>query len=433
MDERKRAGILQQYENARNIIASLSIGDDEQIMQAAYQSILRILLVTTRSDVPIAQASDDAFKLRLSTMQGILKSVEDFVRSSAERQLSSELSARAEEIDDLNRRLEAVRANRIIQINNIERLRTNIEAREAEIRQKTKMKGGLSKHLTDLQAKIDKLDKQMNSLNLQLNTANVQYNTLSADLPIQRGTLKEQQETNCKLHQQIDAVKAQIAAQPEEKRALQQEYEKLTQRLDDTKNAMERCSESKQQELQAQIESLEPERKQLEERYEELAVVAKEAERLKKAAENKVDQELTALWPQLTEIMTTLSGKVGALETELSETRQRAEAFYATVRECDMNLNRLRQWYKAEKTPLDALYEQVEHANDYTDQYLRQTWNVNQCEEIRNRMRQVDEILTEVSNMIREASNAAERDEEFVRRCADTNEVEARAAANRKK
>ena len=433
MDERKRAGILQQYENARNIIASLPVGDDVQIMQAAYQSILRIVLVTTRSDVPIAQASDDAFRLRLSTMQGILKSVEDFVKSSAERQLSPELSAQAEAIDDLNRRLEAVRANRIMQINNIERLRADIEAHEAESRQKTATETGLSKHLTDLQAKIDELDKQKASLDLQINAANVQYNTLLADLPIKQGTLEEQQETNRKLQEQIDSVKAQIAAQPEEKRVLQQEHEKLTQRLDDTKNALERCSEAKQQELHAQIESLEPERKQLEDRYEELAAAAKEAERLKKAAEIKVDQELTALWPQLTGIMTTLSGKVGALETELNETRQRAEAFYATVRECDMNLKRLQQWYKAEKTPLDALYEQFEHANDYTDQYLRQTWNVNQSEEIRNRMRQADEILTEVGNMIRDASNAAERDEEFVRRCADTNEVEARAAANRKK
>ena len=423
MDERTRNQIIQQYNNAEEKIASLPISSTEEIIQAAYQSVLRALLVSVKADEPADQLTEEAFTTRITVLSGIAKAMDAFATTAGNRPLTPEQQRAIDQIEQIDSKITALK-DKYAHLDDEVRLRqAEIAVRTEKLAEPQKRKNELEQKIKELKEQekeltpeiLENLNNKCKELEKAITEARDIYTRLLAKEKVGNEDLDEQRELN-------ESKQAEIDAQPDELKRLQQEYEKLEQRLEETQNAAERCSEEKQEELRKQIEKEEPQANALKARYEAIAEQAERVRSLSNEAQSKIDKDLTALWPELLHVFQCLKERIGERKAELETLECEARAFDTHVKECNEKLERLKQWYQAEKTPLEALMDKVGSTNSFENEHLLKTWDVNQSETVRQHMEKAEGILVQLGDLLRDATAAAEEDERRMRRRVDTNE-----------
>ncbi|MGN1249362.1 MAG: hypothetical protein ACI4XW_04715 [Candidatus Spyradocola sp.] len=289
-----------------------------------------------------------------------------------------------------------------------------LETLQAQLRQKE------AEYAPYSVAVLEEIQQQIAQLTERNRDAERQYLELMAQKRVQDTLLDNQR-------QQIEGVQQHIDAQPEQLRALQAEYERLTQRLEQIEHAETDCSEEKQQQLREQITQREPIAQQLTQQHrvlqEQSAALQSTVARLRD--ENNAAVE--ALWPELLGLMESLRGNVDEKNAQLDELCEEAQRFTEQVELCANKQAGLTQWYRTDRTPLQTLLDRIGLAQDNENHQLLQTLSLDNAGRIGELFTTVETSLGELDAILRDAVTATQRDEKYLRLRAQTNENQARA------
>ncbi len=275
-------------------------------------------------------------------------------------------------------------------------------------------------------AVLKELQTEIDALTAQYNKDNETLQELQGDRDFQQSQCDAQQE-------QIDEVEQEIKAQPEELRRLEEEYGKLSQRLERILHAEEECSEEQQQRLREQIAEQEPTAERLTEQY---RVLQEQDEALKAriAADGKqIDARIRELWPALLELMQRLQGNVNEKNEELDRLYETAVRFSEQVRSCADKTEMLRQWYETDRNPLEKLLIRLGEGDETENAQLRQTLVLDKQERLRSLFMEVENGLNTLDDLLREAVNAAQYDERYLRLRSEVGEERADADMKKRK
>lgn len=219
------------------------------------------------------------------------------------------------------------------------------------------------------------------------------------DLDGQYAPLKSQLDAQTQAN---DALRAEIEAQPEELRHLQQTHEELSGRLSQIQNALVECSEEKQNELRARIEELGPKAERLREAYENLR--ANEGELSASAAQLETDNAQA-----VERVLTLMETACGRLEEPFRQAVQRRDRFKAGLERLKDDYEACSQWLNAAEPPLASMIQAAGTDNDeYED--LRTTLDVNRCAQVREDIEAARECLERLDGVLRSGMESVQRD-----------------------
>lgn len=380
------------------------IADANSELEARRQELSRV-----NDSINTAEGNIQSLKQELEQANATLEQ-----KLGEEHELRAQVEALQAQSDDSNRSCISLQAEIKEWNRQIEEGMQRLETLQAQKRQKE------GEYASYSPAVLDSIRQDISQLSERSQEAEQQYLDLSAQKRVQDAILENQQRL-------IEDVQQQIAAQPEALRALQGEYEQLTQRLEQITRAETDCSEEKQQELRDQIAEREPISQELTRQYtilhEQSTALAESIARLQ--AENGVAIE--ALWPELLNLMERLRGNVDAKNAQLDALREEALQFTQQVNLCVRKQEGLTQWYQADRTPLQGLLDRMGLLRENENHQLLQTVTLETQGRIGELFAQMESGLEEMDSILRLAVEAVRRDEKYLRLRAETNESQARA------
>ena len=380
------------------------IADANSELEARRQELSRV-----NDSINTAEGNIQSLKQELEQANATLEQ-----KLGEEHELRAQVEALQVQSDDSSRSCISLQAEIKEWNRQIEEGMQRLETLQAQKRQKE------GEYAAYSPAVLDSIQQDISQLSERSREAEQQYLDLSAQKRVQDAILENQQRL-------IEDVQQQIAAQPEALRALQGEYEQLTQRLEQITRAETDCSEEKQQELRDQIAEREPISQELTRQYtilhEQSTALAESIARLQ--AENGVAIE--ALWPELLNLMERLRGNVDAKNAQLDALREEALQFTQQVNLCVRKQEGLIQWYQADRTPLQGLLDRIGLPQENENHQLLQTMSLETQGRIGELFAQMESGLEEMDSILRLAVEAVRRDEKYLRLRAETNESQARA------
>lgn len=283
-------------------------------------------------------------------------------------------------------------------------LREARELYEAELAKQAELNRQLEDYSRD---RIRELEERNNELARQIVDARDENNRLTeAYTP-----LKEELDS---ISAENELIEKQIDEQPEQLRLLQRSYEELSLRLQQIRNALEDCSEEKQEELRRSIEELQPVAERLTEDHDKLREQREELERNCTQFEKENAAELER-------VLATMEDACSRLVEPLSRAAERRDNLTVSLEQLKGEFEACSQWLNSVESPLLQMMR-IAGLNSAEYDELSRTMNVSECSSVRDDLRTAKECLNRLDDILRSAMRSVQNDNQRTERRARNGE-----------
>lgn len=302
------------------------------------------------------------------------------------------------QIEDTNRKLQIVRKQN-------EALKANCDTLQSQYDDLLTVASAIENQLKELTPELIKEHEKTNEELLKEFLTRQQEVT---QLKIEKDDLvKKIDEYN----KDIDRIKADIGALPEEDKQLHKEYSELSAQLEAIQQAQINCSEEEQLKLKDKISELTPIVNELKTDFDELSATYEKLKEHKVEYDEQKCQVYGFIYSELNEIIKVTASILKDYRDELDVVKGQADTLNNSLDECNKLRNQYANWFDGIRPPLEemlAAFKLDEHAK------LRETLDINQSNRIQTLFSEVKERLFELDNILSICNKAATADQKIL-------------------
>ena len=409
MNDREKRLIERQLKQQASQITSL---DDEQLLDSILLScsaLLKIALQTLREGKD-RNFSEIVYANYMNISRQVIESVDIVSPQNTDSQISANLKEKIEKININRRELDSVTAEYNSKEKECNELKQETDRIKSELEKLKGIEESLKDMLKDYSPYILSEKKEENSKLLQ---------KLSEQQKKSEKLEEERREISEKIEAEILKIKelqTAIDNQPQNIKALHEQFSELKTQLEELKSAEINCSEEKQQQLKQEIAELTP---IVEHNSNAVDILSNRLESLKK--QNIIyDSEKKRLSADsikfISSFIEELKNIADDYQNEIEQVQNVADTLTENISECDKKRSEYKNWFDADETPLSAMIKNISYPENET---LRNTLNPAQIESVRQLFADIRNSLLRLDSIIDVCTQASKEDLQRIKKRAN--------------